>query len=170
MLGRPAANEAAEDYSGYIQQAPGEDVIGLLQLQAGEFPALLSGISEEQSLHRYAPDKWSMRQLLNHINDTERAFVFRAVWFARGFDSPLPGFDQNIAAAGAAADAFSWASHVEDFRAVRAATVTFFRNLPDDAWAKSGIASGNPFTVRALAFITAGHAAHHMRILRERYF
>jgi hypothetical protein len=169
MLGRPAANEAAEYYSGYIQQAPGDDVMSLLELQAKEFPALLAGISEERSLDRYAPDKWSMRELLNHINDTERAFVFRAVWFARGFDSPLPGFDQNIAAAGAGADGFSWASHVEDFRAVRAGTVTFFRNLPDDAWGKTGIASGNSFTVRALAYITAGHAAHHMRILRERY-
>ena len=169
MLGRPAANEAAEYYSGYIQQAPGEDAVGLLQLQAEEFPALLAGISEEQSLRRYAADKWSMRELLNHISDTERAFVFRAVWFARGFDSPLPGFDQNIAAAGAGADRFSWASHIEDFRAVRAATLTFFRNLSEDAWGKSGIASGNFFTVRALAYITAGHAAHHVRILRERY-
>jgi len=169
MLGRPAENEAASYYSAYIEQAPGDDILNLLQRQAEEFPNLLGGISEEQSLQRYAPDKWSIRELLNHINDTERAFAFRAVWFARGFDTPLPGFDQNIAAAAAAADQFSWASHIDDFRAVRAATITFFRNLPEEAWTKAGVASGNPFTVRSLAFITAGHAAHHVRILRERY-
>ena len=84
--------------------------------------------------------------------------------------SPLPGYDQNIAAAGAAADRISWAAHVEDFRAVRTATITFFRNLPADAWERSGIASDNPFTVRALAYIIPGHVAHHVRILRERYW
>ena len=103
------------------------------------------------------------------MNDTERLFVFRALWFARGFDSPLPSFDQNLAVSMAGADDRSWDSHVEEFRAVRVATLAFFQGLPADAWTRRGIASGNPFTVRALAYISAGHAAHHVKILRERY-
>jgi hypothetical protein len=126
-------------------------------------------ITETQSLYRYAPDKWSIRGVLSHLNDCERLFVSRAFWFARGFDSPLPSFDDKVAAAAAGADARSWASHVEEFRAVRTATLAFFRHLPPEAWARRGMASGNPFTVRALAFIAAGHVTHHSRILRERY-
>jgi hypothetical protein len=96
-------------------------------------------------------------------------FVGRALWFARGFDTRLPSFDQNIAMRASGADQRSWASHVEEFRAVRTATLSFFEQLLTDAWQRRGIASDNPFTVRALAFIAAGHVAHHIRILRERY-
>ncbi len=131
--------------------------------------ALLSGISEEKSLHRYAPEKWSLRELLNHVSDTERVFLFRALWFGRGFDSPLPGFDEKISAATAKADQVPWARHVEEFRAVRLATLAFFRNLPAEAWMRSGTASDMPFTVNALAYLAAGHLAHHLAILRERY-
>jgi uncharacterized damage-inducible protein DinB len=169
MNGRPAANEFAAYYSTYVDRISGDDILGTLQSQLDMTLSALTGISEEKSLHRYAADKWSIRQLLNHVTDTERVFVYRALWFARGFDTPLPGFDQNVAVPTAAAEQFSWASHVEDFRAVRAATLTFFRNLPEDAWGRSGVASGNPVTVRALAYIIAGHVAHHMAIVRERY-
>jgi hypothetical protein len=103
------------------------------------------------------------------VSDCERVFVSRAFWFARGFDTPLPSFDQNIAAAGAKADGISWARHIEEFRVVRLATLAFFRNLPAEVWSRTGVASGNPFTVRALAYVTAGHVAHHVRILEERY-
>jgi hypothetical protein len=115
------------------------------------------------------PDKWSIRQVLNHVTDTERAFAFRALWFARGFATPLPGYDQNIAAAGAGADGVSWSAHVEEFRRVRFSTISLFRNMPPEAWTRGGIASEKPFTVRAVAFIIAGHLAHHIAILRERY-
>jgi hypothetical protein len=124
---------------------------------------------EDQSQVRYASDKWSIRQVLSHINDTERLFVFRALWFARALDEPLPSFDQNVAIASAGADERSWRSHVDEFRAIRTATLSFFRHLPAEAWMRRGTASGNPFTVRALAYITAGHVTHHSRILRERY-
>ena len=80
---------------------------------------LFATVTEKQSLERYAPDKWSIRRLLNHVSDTERVFLYRALWFARGFDTPLPGFDQNIAMPASAADQFFWASHVADFSAVR---------------------------------------------------
>jgi hypothetical protein len=166
---RPQPNETAEYYFTYIDQAPGEDPVGLMQSQLEELLALCAGITDEQSHRRYAPDKWSIRQLLNHITDTERAFAFRVLWFARGFEAPLPGYDQNIAAAGAEADRISWSAHVDDFRAVRESTISLFQNLPEGAWDRKGIASERPFTVRALAYIIPGHVAHHVRILRERY-
>lgn len=170
MIGRPQSAEAAPYYFNYINQVTGEDALRAIETQWEKYSPLLLSISEEKSLHRYAPDKWSIRQLLNHVTDTERAFAFRALWFARGFDSPLPSYDQNIAASAAEADRISWAAHVEEFRQVRLSTVSLFRNLPPDAWMRSGIASDNPFTVRALAFIIAGHVTHHLRIVRERYF
>lgn len=141
----------------------------MIEAQQKEIPAFLSTISEEQSLHRYAPDKWSIREVLGHINDCERLFVMRAFWFARGFDTPLPSFEQDTAVRAAGADSHKWASHVEEFRAVRSATLAFFQNLPVEAWLRRGTASGNPFTVRALAYLVAGHATHHVRLLKERY-
>src|SRR5690349_10220783 len=170
-MGFPEPAEAAPYYFTYINRidrAQG-DVVGVLESQLDEILALLSGLSEEKSLHRYAPEKWSLRELLNHVNDTERVFLFRALWFARGFDTPLPSFDEKVSAATAKADDIPWSRHVEEFRAVRLASLAFFRNLPAEAWTRSGTASGLPFTVNALAYITAGHAAHHVAILRERY-
>lgn len=169
MTAAPDRTEAGEYYFRYIDLVPAGDVRELLSAQGKETVALLRGIDAEKSLSRYAPDKWSIREVVNHLNDTERLFVFRAFWFARGFDSPLPSFDQGVAAASAAADDRNWSSLIEEFAAVRAATVTFFQTLPAEAWARRGIASGNPFTVRALAFLTAGHVTHHIAILRERY-
>jgi len=167
MIPRPQATEAAPYYFTYINQVSGDDPFATFANQLDE--PLLSTITEEKSLHRYAPDKWSIRQLLNHVTDTERAFAFRTLWFARGFDTPLPSYDQNIAAAGAAADQVSWAAHVEEFRRVRLATISLFRNMPAEGWTRSGIASDNRFTVRALAYIIAGHFAHHVAVVRERY-
>jgi hypothetical protein len=165
----PDRTEAAEYYFTYINQVGHGDIRQILADQGDETVALLRAISDERSLHRYAPGKWSIREVVNHVNDAERLFVFRAFWFGRGFDSPLPSFDQNVAVAAAGANAQSWASLVQEFQAVRAGTVAFFANLPAEAWSRRGIASDNPFTVRALAYISAGHVAHHMRILRERY-
>jgi len=165
----PDETEFAKYYVTYISQVPDGDIRRTLETQETDTLQLLRGISEERSLHKYAAGKWTIREVVSHINDTERMFVFRAMWFARGFDSALPSFDQEIAIRGAAADARTLASHVEEFRAVRAGTVTLFRNLPDEAWTRRGVASGNPFTVRALAYIAAGHLAHHVRLLRERY-
>lgn len=170
-MGFPEPAEAAPYYFTYINRVDRtrNDIVGLLESQLDETLALLSGLSEEKSLHRYAPEKWSLREVLNHVNDTERVFLFRSLWFGRGFDSPLPSFDEKISASTARAGEVPWARHVEEFRAVRLATLAFFRNLPAEAWARSGTASGLPFTVNALAYITAGHLAHHVAILRERY-
>jgi uncharacterized damage-inducible protein DinB len=165
----PGSDEAAPYYFTYIDRIASDDIVDVLASQLEEVPAFLSQISEEKSLHRYAPEKWSIRQVLNHVNDTERAFAFRALWFGRGFSEPLASFDQNIAANGARADDYSWASHVADFYDIRRATSSFFRNLPEDAWLRKGVASGNSVTVRALAYIIAGHVSHHMAVLQERY-
>jgi hypothetical protein len=169
MSTAPDRTEAADYYFTYIDKVPGGDILGILESQLPTTVALYGDLSEQQSLHRYAPDKWSIREVVSHLNDTERLFVFRGMWFARGFDSPLPSFDQNVAIAAAGADARPLSSHVEEFRTIRASTLTFFRDLPADAWGRRGIASGNPFTVRALAYIVAGHTTHHEKIIRERY-
>ena len=107
--------------------------------------------------------------MLSHLSDTERMMAFRGFWFARGFETALPSYDQHVAASGADADRLSWATHVEEFRRVRLSTISLFQNMPVDAWKRSGIASDNSFTVRALAFLIGGHALHHIRVLRERY-
>jgi hypothetical protein len=169
MKGRPATGEVAPYYFTYIDQVAGDDPLAVVRDQLDGTLAFLSGISETKSLSRYAPEKWSIRQAWNHVTDTERVFILRALWFARGFASPLPSFDQNVAVAGAGADQAPWAAHVEEFRRVRLASIAFFANLPEEAWLRSGIASDNPFTVRGLAFITAGHVTHHLKIVRERY-
>lgn len=168
-MGAPQRNEAASYYFKYIDRIASDDIVSALAGQLEETLPFLRGISEEKSLHRYAADKWSIRQMLNHINDSEQVFVFRALWFARGFDTPLPSFEQDISAAGARADEFSWASHVEAFQGIRRATLGFFRNLPAEAWERSGVASGSPVSVNALAYIVAGHLAHHRTVLQERY-
>jgi len=168
-MGPPEPGEAVPYYSRYIDRVPGGDILAILETQREQIRTFLTGISEEISLRRYTPEKWSIRQVWSHVNDTELVFLSRAFWFARGFDSPLPSFDQDIAAAAARADEVPWSDHVEAFEGTRRATLAFFRNLPAEAWTRSGIGSGNPFTVRALAYIIAGHVAHHRAVIEERY-
>lgn len=169
MKGRPQSTEADSYYFAYINKVTGDDGLLAMESQLEEYLPRLSLISEEASLYRYAPGKWSIRQVLNHVSDTERAFAFRALWFARNFDSPLPSYDQDIAADAAQADRIPWSAHVEEFRRVRLATISLFQNLPDEAWMRTGVASGKSFTVRAIGFVIAGHAAHHFQILAQRY-
>jgi hypothetical protein len=169
MIGRPAPNEAAPYYFGYINRVSGDDILRTLQSQLDETLPFLRGIAEEKSLYRYAPEKWSIRQMWGHVNDTERVFLMRALWFARKFQTALPSFDQEIAVANANSDEVPWARHVEEFREIRLATISFFRNLPEEAWTRTGTASGNPFSVRACAFIVAGHVTHHAGVLHEKY-
>jgi len=166
---RPQENEAASYYSGYINLIQTDDIVPTLKSQLEETKSFLAGISDEQSLKSYAPDKWTIRQVVNHVNDGERVFAHRALWFARGFDDALPSFDQDICVAGASANEMSWAGLKDEFNNVRLATISFFENLSPEAWARTGIASDNLFTVNALAYIIAGHVAHHRNVLEERY-
>lgn len=170
MTGRPTANEAAPYYFNYIDRIQDQNILHALESQLDEVTPLLHRISEEKSLHRYASDKWSIREMWNHVNDAERIFVHRALWFARGLPGALPSFEQDVAVPAARANEFPWASLVEEFREIRLATIGFFRNLPEEAWMRAGVASDKTFTVRACAYIVAGHVAHHATVLREKYF
>ena len=169
IMTAPERSEAAEYYFTYIYQVPGHDIGAILEQQLSDTLELLRSIPGERTLARYAPGKWTIREVVGHLNDCERLFSFRAFWFARGFDSPLPSFDQNQAVAAAGSNERSWDSLIEEFRATREASLAFYRDLPSDAWSRRGEASGKPFTVRALAWLAAGHVIHHTKILRERY-
>jgi hypothetical protein len=166
---RPTPNEASDYYHGYINLIQDDDIISVLKSQLEDTRSLLNGISDEQSLSRYAPDKWSIRELVNHVNDGERVFVYRAFWFARGLADALPSFNQDDCVAAAAADNIPWNSLKDEFEHLRLSTVSFFESLPAEAWSRTGTASGYPFTVNALAYIIAGHVAHHQKVLAERY-
>ena len=166
---RPDRTEAAEYYFNYIDLVPDGDIVRTLASQHDETIAYLERIPEERAGYRYAADKWTLRDVVGHLNDTERLFAARAFWFARGFDTPLPSFDQNVAISMGGFDARTWRSLIDEFAAVRDASITFFAGLPEAAWDRRGIASGNPFTVRALAYLIAGHVTHHVRIVGERY-
>ena len=165
----PQSHEAPEYYFKYIDLVRPGDIQTVLGTQQVQMLSLLGNISEEHSRLRYAPDKWSIRQVLGHLNDCERLFAFRAFWFARGFDAALPAFDQETAARHDSAHARSWSSLVGEFREIRASTMSLFQHLPDEAWSRRGVASGCEFTVRSLAYIIAGHATHHESLLRQRY-
>jgi len=166
---RPAAGEAGDFHFRYITLVPDGDIRQFLQDQLTEALSDFGRISAERSEHRYAPGKWSIREVVGHVSDTERVFAYRAMWFARGLEAALPGFDQDVAAGTAGAHERSWRSLVDEFQSVRQATLTLFHNLPDEAWQRRGVASDNSITVRALAYVVAGHVRHHLTILRERY-
>ena len=169
MSRRPGRDEAAPYYFTYIDLVPDGEVCDLLESSGRTAVAALRAMPPERASFRYAPDKWTLADVVGHLNDTERLFQARAFWFARGFDTPLPSFDQHVAIATAGAGARPWADLVGEFETVRAGTVPFYRALPAEAWDRRGIASDNPFTVRALAYLTVGHVLHHMAIVRERY-
>lgn len=166
---RPQTTEAASYYFKYIDLITSDDIVPAMENQMSEMLEFLNGISEEQSLHSYEPGKWTIRELLNHVNDGERIFAGRALWFARGFTDPLPSFDQDIAVQTAHANNTSWADLVDEFKIVRLGTISLLKSLPAEAWDRTGVASDNPVSVRALAYIIAGHVTHHMNVLRERY-
>jgi uncharacterized damage-inducible protein DinB len=169
FAGRPVRSEAADYYFTYIDKVDGEDICAYLRAQRDQVMARLAMVSAEQSGHRYAPGKWSIKEVVSHLNDAERLFAFRAFWFARGFDSALPSFDQDMAMGYAGAELRTWDSHVDEFRQVRASSLALLDNLPAEAWTRQGSASGYVFTVRALAFVIGGHVAHHLAILNQRY-
>jgi hypothetical protein len=166
---RPQSTDAASYYFNYIDLITSDEIVPVMESQMDETLRFLEGISEEQSLTSYAPGKWTIRELLNHVNDGERIFLGRAVWFARGFQDPLPSFEQDVAVQAAKANQTPWSELVEEFRTVRLSTLSFFKHLPDEAWSRSGVASDNPVSVRAIAYIIAGHVAHHTQVLTEKY-
>jgi len=166
---RPKADEAASYYSRYIDLVSEDDILNKLKSQLEETKSFLENISDEKSLESYEPGKWTIRQVVNHVNDAERVFTSRAFWFARGFPDALPSFDQDVCVEGAEANDVPWVNLKEEFSNVRRATISFFENLPSQAWSRTGVASGYPFSVNALAYIIAGHVTHHQNVIVDRY-
>ena len=166
---RPAPGEYAPFYAGYVAGVPDGNLIALLEQQRDETVALLGAIPETKSVYRYAAGKWTIREVLGHVIDGERVFSYRALTFARGDAGPLPSFDENAWAATSNAGRRTMQDLLEEYRAVRGATVALLRTFGEEEFARAGVASKNPVTVRALAYIIAGHERHHVKILRERY-
>jgi uncharacterized damage-inducible protein DinB len=166
---RPDPGEYNAYYDRYIALVPPGDIIALLSVQIDDTTALLRDLSEEQALHAYAPGKWTIKEVIGHIMDAERVFMHRALRFDRGDDTPLTGFDENAYAPAGGFNARPLASLISEFTAVRRATVAILAGVPAGAWQRSGSASGHPVSVRALAWIAAGHELHHRQVLTQRY-
>jgi hypothetical protein len=166
---RPAPDEFAPYYGAYVAQVPDGDVVATLAQQIDGTLDLLRPLTEEQACFRYAPRKWSVKEVVTHLTDAERVFMYRALSFGRGATDALPSFDENAWAPAAEADAVPLEELLDEFAAVRSSTVALLAHFPRDAWRRRGIASGKGVTVRALAWITAGHERHHVNVLRERY-
>ncbi|MDX6695140.1 MAG: hypothetical protein QOF02_2743 [Blastocatellia bacterium] len=166
---RPATGEYNPYYDKYISLVPDEDVLAVLRSQLESTLATLGGIDDEQANTGYAPGKWSIKELVGHVIDGERVFAYRALRFARGDQTPLNGFEQDDFVVGGNFNALRLSDLAEEFEHVRKATLSLFGHLSEEAWQRSGVASDSLVSVRALAYIMAGHEAHHMRILRERY-
>ena len=169
MERKPEPNEYGDFYQPYVAAAPEGPIIDTLLDQRYAFLRMAADVPSEMEEYRYAPDKWSVRELVGHLTDSERMFAARAMAFARGDQTHYPGFDENEYAAASGADTRSLVTLVEEWDAVRYATVLLFKGLPDDAWDRRGHASGFEFTVRSVAWIIAGHTQHHIRVLQQQY-
>jgi hypothetical protein len=166
---RPTETEYATFYRGYVALVPETDIVGVLEPQVEEIRRLLAPVSAEKETYRYAEGKWSIRQVLGHLVDGERVFGYRAFCISRGEQAALPSFDENQYVAEARADAIPLRELVEELDLVRRANLALLRRLDSREWARVGTASGKPVSVRALAWVMAGHPRHHLQILRERY-
>ena len=169
LIAKPDASEHAPYYSRYVDLVADGDILGTLATQIDGTLAELRKVSEADSLKRYAAGKWSIREVLGHLIDTERIFAYRALRFARGDRTDLPGFEQDDYVAAAQFDRRPWAGLLQEFEAVRRSNLLMFRGLGVEAWRRQGVANGNAMSVRAAAYIIAGHELHHMSGLREHY-
>jgi hypothetical protein len=168
-LERPPATEYAPFHADYVTAVPEGDIFEILARQHTAFPEFLQSIGEGLGSHRYAPDKWSVKEVVGHVNDAERVFSYRALRFARGDETPLASFEQEGYVPKGNFNARTLSSLADEFSHLRAATLDLFFHLDEDAFARRGVASGAVVSVRAMAFVIAGHVVHHERILRERY-
>lgn len=166
---RPGPGEHHEYYSLYIDRVPDGDVLDTLERQVEETADLLSSVAPERETRRYAPGKWSIREVVGHIIDAERVFAYRALHFAREDGAPLPSMEQEPWAAASNAGQRDLVDLVSELRTTRRSHVLMFRGLGADAPLRRGVASGREFTVRSLPWIIAGHELHHADVLRERY-
>jgi hypothetical protein len=168
--GHPEPSEYAAFFEGYVQKARSvTDPIASLTAQMDEILALLAGMDAGKRDFRYAPGKWTVKELVNHITDAERVFGYRAMCVARNDPASLPGFEENGYSLAAEAQLAEWDSLVQEFEFVRKSSISLFRNLPEAGWTRVGTANNSPISVRAMAMVMYGHVAHHLEILHERY-
>lgn len=165
----PATDEYDAYYQGYIDRVQEGQVFQALEDGLENTIEVASKLTDEQARHRYAPGKWSIKEVLGHLMDTERVFVYRALCISRNEQQSLPGFDEKVYVSAADFDDRSIESLLDEYRAVRQATIAFFRGLGGEDWVKRGTANDATISVRALAHIIAGHEMHHHQIIRERY-
>jgi uncharacterized damage-inducible protein DinB len=168
-LPRPGADESAPFYHGYIDKVPGEQIGEYLASQLREVEQLLAPLDDAAAGFRYAPEKWSVKEVLGHICDAERIFAYRLLRIARADTTPLPGFDEDAYVPPAEFDARPIRDLVREFQAVRASTIALVQGLPPAGWQRRGEASGKAISTRAIAYIMVGHVTHHLAVLRERY-
>ena len=168
-LHRPAADECSPYYFTYIQLVSEGDIVDTLRTQHPALHELVRGLAEEQAAARPTPEDWSAKEVLQHLIDAERLFAFRALWFARGEQAALPGMEPNPWVANSHANARPRADLLDELAHVRAASVALFANLDEEGWMRRGSASGAVVSVRALAWIVAGHELHHLRSLHDEY-
>jgi hypothetical protein len=166
----PNADEYAPYYGKYIALVKGEDILAALDQQRRDTMKLLCGRDEQDGDFRYAPGKWSAKEVLGHVCDTERVFAYRALRISRADRTPMAGFEQDEYVRNGPFASIPLSEIIEDYIAVRRATITLLRNLHEAAWSRRGVANKNEVTVRALAYIIAGHELHHRAILEEKYF
>ena len=166
---RPTNLDFAPHLAAYIDLVPDEDLVAHLEIQARHFEALLAGIDAERAAFRYQPGKWSIKELVGHVSDTERIMAYRLLRIARGDTTPLAGFEENDYVRAAKADARSLEDLASEFSDVRRATLSLVRSLDPEALVRKGTASGHPVSAGALAHVIPGHLAHHGRILEARY-
>lgn len=168
-LPRPTTDEHAPYYGLYVRQVPDGDVLEILAREVGRTVALLEPLDETQAAYRYAPGKWSVKEVLGHVIDVERVFAQRALHFARKDAAPLPSLEQDEWVEAGYFDRRTIASLLEEFSAVRRANLAMFRGFDPGAWANRGVASGVEFTARSIPYIIAGHELHHRKVLEARY-
>ncbi|MCU0619081.1 MAG: DinB family protein [Gemmatimonadaceae bacterium] len=169
VLPRPAADEFAPYYQGYLAAVDSERIGAQLLAQRDAVSRLLGPLDDTTAQHRYAPGKWSVKEVCGHLVDTERVFAYRLLRIARGDTTPLPGFDEDVFVAHGGFDARPIAALADEFRTTRAATITMIRGFDAAVWTRRGTASGQPVSANALAWLLVGHVAHHVRLLHERY-
>jgi uncharacterized damage-inducible protein DinB len=167
---RPEPCEYAPYYDRYISLVRGSDILTTLESQRRQMLLLLSCRGDSEGDFRYAPDKWSAKEVLGHVCDSERIFAYRALRISRGDRTPIEGFEQDDYVRNGPFQSRPLAELIEDYIAVRHATLTLFRNLDEQASLRQGIANKNEVSVRAIAYLIAGHELHHRRILEEKYF
>jgi DinB superfamily len=165
---RPAAAEYAADVARYIELVPEGDIVDVLQKQLSEISSLLGALTEQQANAVHPPYAWTIKQVIGHMIDAERVFGYRALRFARNDPQPLPGFDEGPYMENANFGVYRIGELTAEFENLRRSHISFFRHLEDKAWGCSGVANNTPVSVRALAYIIAGHAQHHLLILRKR--